>query len=150
MDKPNETIPYVLVDDIAKTLEYWETTFGAEVTGKVSAPDGTVMHAEVSFGDARVMFGPTEQPMPDPDFEEWVAPPRYHAIGVYIAVPDVETVHGTAQANGATITQPLETQFWGDRTFNVVDHNGLAITFGETVEELTPEEMQERAREFYG
>lgn len=149
-EKPNDVRPWIAVDNVEKTLEFWETAFGAETVQRFEAPDGTIVHSAVGLGRAYVQFGPADVPNPDMDpqmWEEFTAKPRYHGVALYIYVPDVEAVLAKAEEAGAPIFQPLKTEFWGDKTFTAADNNNIPVTFAERVEEVPDEEMARRAAE---
>lgn len=50
--------------------------------------------------------------------------------GLCIFVRDVDSVHATLKARGATIPKPPETYAYGMRDFDVVDLDGNQITYG--------------------
>lgn len=57
---------------------------------------------------------------------------------IYLEVSDVDALHGDVQKRGVAVTLPLETQWWGDRTFAVMDPYGYQVWFYQTVAEPKP------------
>lgn len=55
--------------------------------------------------------------------------------GLCIFVRDVDAVHATLKARGATIPKPPETYAYGMRDFDVIDLDGNQITYGMGVTE---------------
>jgi uncharacterized glyoxalase superfamily protein PhnB len=69
---------------------------------------------------------------------ELPSPPCKQPVEIYLEVEDVEALHTRLKKNGVTITDPLTLQWWGDRTFKVLDPNGYEIRFYTNVEEPKP------------
>ena len=61
-------------------------------------------------------------------------------------VEDADAVVQQAVDAGATLTRPVEDKFWGDRFGIVSDPYGRAWSIGTHVEDVSPGEMEERAR----
>lgn len=59
-------------------------------------------------------------------------------VEIYLEVQDVEAVYGRLMKKGVRISDPLTLQWWGDRTFKVLDPNGYEIWFYTHVAEPTP------------
>ena len=75
-------VPYFSYRDAEGALEFLERAFGFERVVAYPGDDGKVMHAEMSFGPARLMMGTGEPPAEgDPDAKS----PAAH--GVYVLEP---------------------------------------------------------------
>jgi uncharacterized glyoxalase superfamily protein PhnB len=59
-------------------------------------------------------------------------------VELYIEVEKVNEYHDRVRANGVKISEPLTDQWWGDRTFTVMDPFGYLIWFYQTVGEVKP------------
>jgi uncharacterized glyoxalase superfamily protein PhnB len=59
-------------------------------------------------------------------------------VEIYLEVEDVDALHNRLKKNGVAISDPLTLQWWGDRTFKVLDPNGYEIWFYSHVAEPTP------------
>jgi PhnB protein len=129
--------PYVICKDAAKTIAFVKAAFGAtDVMPPMTAPDGTVKHAELKVGDSIVMFseGCPENPA--------------MACMLYHYVTDVDSVFKKAvQAGGKVVKEP-EDQFYGDRSGGVTDPSGNQWWIATHKEDLSMEEMNKRAAEF--
>ncbi len=64
--------------------------------------------------------------------------PTRRPVQIYMAVSDVNRYHDEVKNRGVKITNPLTTQWWGDRTFVVSDPYGYEIWFYENVAEPQP------------
>ena len=118
-------IPYFGYRDAA--LEWLSAAFGFQKTQEFSAPDGKVMHAEMSFGSGAIMIG-TGQPPTSGAGEIKGTSPTGH--GVYIVVDDVDAHHERAKAAGARIFYGPEDTEFGTRSYRVRDPEGYEWSFG--------------------
>jgi PhnB protein len=132
----------IAVDDAAEAIEFYKRAFGAKERGRMLGPDGKIAHAELEIGDSVLMLA---DPIPQSPFK----PPRQLgglSGGLYLYVEDVdETVQQVLDAGG-TIATPVEDMFWGDRFGAVSDPFGHTWQIATRVEDVPPEEMEERAK----
>ncbi|HND19523.1 MAG TPA: VOC family protein [Acidobacteriota bacterium] len=126
--------PYLVVENAEKLLEFLTSAFDARVTFASRHSDGAVGHAEVKIGDSMIMIGqagPQSQPMPSM---------------LYLYVPDTDAVYAQAlKAGGVSIMEPAN-QFYGDRNAGVKDHFGNQWWIATHVEDVSPEELEHRAK----
>ena len=54
--------PYISYRDAAAALRFLEEAFGFTTAIRWDAPDGTVQHAEATFGEGAVMMGTADHP----------------------------------------------------------------------------------------
>ena len=124
--------PYLVVEDIEALITFLKEAFDAKETERVPGPDGTTRHAEVRIGDSVVMMGTARGNPSTPGM-------------LYVYTEDVDTVYYRAlKAGGESIAQP-ENQFYGDRTAGVKDSQGNIWYMATRIENLSEEELQERA-----
>ncbi|MBI4752172.1 MAG: VOC family protein [Acidobacteria bacterium] len=126
--------PYLVVENAEKLLEFLTSAFDAKVTFCTRHSDGAVGHAEVKIGDSMIMIGeagPQSQPMPSM---------------LYLYVPDTDATYKQAvEAGGISIMEPAN-QFYGDRNAGVKDHCGNQWWIATHVEDVSPEELEQRAK----
>ncbi len=65
-------------------------------------------------------------------------------VGLMLYVNDVDAVVAKAKAAGAAEIEPVTDKFYGDRSGTVRDPFGHRWTIATHVEDVTPEEMQQR------
>lgn len=125
--------PYLLVDDVARLIDFLTRAFQAVETLRMPRPDGKIGHAEMKIGDSMVMMGqPQGQGKPTPST-------------LYLYVQDTDAVYRRALAAGATsITEPTD-QFYGDRNAGVQDPCGNLWWIATHIEDVSPEELARRA-----
>jgi PhnB protein len=138
----NTVSPYLAVDDAEKAIEYYKKAFGAKETVRMNAPDGRIGHAELKIGDSHIMLS---DPFPQSSTK---TPTKLGgtSVSVFMYVEDVDAVVQKAVDQGATVTMEVEDQFWGDRFGSITDPFGHNWSVATHVEDLTPEEIEERGK----
>jgi PhnB protein len=135
--------PYLAVDDAAAAIAYYEKAFGAKERVRMDTPDGKVGHAELEIGDSLVMLS-DEFPQGSTRSPKALGGT---SAGVFMYVEDVDAVVKRAVGAGATVTMEVADQFWGDRFGTIRDPFGHSWSIATHVEDVTPEQVAERARE---
>jgi uncharacterized glyoxalase superfamily protein PhnB len=127
--------PYLVVDGAARLIDFLEEVFDAEQVERLDAPGGRIGHAQVRIGDSVVMLG-------DAGGEH--APMQ---MMLYVYVNDVDATFQRAIAAGGVSLQPPSDQFYGDRSGGVKDPFGNIWWIATHIEDLSPAELNRRARE---
>jgi PhnB protein len=139
--------PYLLVQDAAAALDFYQRALGAAELFRLMTPDGQIGHAEIKVGNSPIMLAD------DCDTETAWHNPKVTgstSIGLHVYVEDVDTLFAQSVAAGATVIRPVEDQFYGDRTGTLQDPFGHVWFLATHREDLTPEEIDRRARERFG
>ena len=139
--------PHLVVRDAAGAIQFYKSAFSAEEICRSMTPDDKyIMHATVKIGDSLVMLC-DEMPM----MQRWLAPPSLNGttVGLCLYVEDADALYKRAVAAGATVSMPLEDQFWGDRFGKVTDPYGHEWEIVTHKKDLTPEEISKGAQEFF-
>jgi len=139
-------IAHLIVNDGVKAAEFYRDAFGGEILGIHKTPDGKVMHAELNIGGNRLMLADEF-----PGFGSLSAKTLGNSpvvLNLYVK-EDVDGLFNRAVAAGAKVTMPLANQFWGDRYGQIVDPFGHRWALGQHVEDVSPEEMERRAKEAF-
>src|SRR3954453_20858110 len=53
--------PFLVCSPAAEAIPFYQEVFGATVVSRMDGPDGTVMHADLAFGDARLQLADTNE-----------------------------------------------------------------------------------------
>jgi uncharacterized glyoxalase superfamily protein PhnB len=139
-------VPAVFYKDPIAALKWLERVFGFEISSLVIDPEGRLAHSEMSFRGGVLNIG-----------GEWegaiVGPARMRSP---VAVEGVNTQfirvtleegldahYEHARAAGAQITAAPEDQFYGARTYRVVDLEGHVWNFSQEVRVVSGEEMEQ-------
>ena len=94
-----------------------------------------VQHEEVKVGDSIVMLGSSH--------DQWKARPA----NFYVYVEDCDAVYKQALAAGGTSLSEPQTQFYGDRHGGVTDSQGNNWWIATHVEDVSPADLERRAKE---
>jgi uncharacterized glyoxalase superfamily protein PhnB len=105
--------PYLIVPNVPRLLKFLADAFGATERIRLSRPDGSVMHAEVTMGDSIVMMG-------EPTGEITAMP-----ASIYLRVTDADEAYRKALAAGGTsVSEPRDQPHAGERYGGVKDPCG--------------------------
>ena len=147
MQTSNEpTVSFSLtVKDTAEALAFYKQAFGAEELFRMRSPDGGVAHAEFMIGNTQIYIS-----------DEY---PDYHAFAMSqaaatsclfsIKVDNCDTAYQPAVAAGAATLSEPEDRFWGTRSAVLRDPFGYRWSLNQIIEELSPEEIERRARKLF-
>jgi PhnB protein len=138
----NSVTPYLIVKGAAKAIEYYKNVFGAKEVFRMDGPNGKVGHAELQIGDSRIMLADENPEMGHRSAETIGASP----VSLYVYMPDTDAVVEKAAKNGAKVLRPVADQFYGDRSGFFQDPFGHLWGVATHVEDVAPEEMEERAK----
>ena len=133
-------VPHLVVDDAAAALDFYAKAFGAEEMVRMPGPGGKLIHACMQINDAMVFL--------NDDFPEFndgksSTPTALggSSVTIHLHGPDVEGRSQRAVDAGATVVNPLEDQFWGDRYGVLRDPFGHLWSLAETVREVDMNEV---------
>jgi uncharacterized glyoxalase superfamily protein PhnB len=128
------------VADAAAAMDFYIRAFGAEERFRLVEPSGRVGHAELQLGPAVLMLSDAS---PEADLP---APGAGGVMGatVHLHVSDADAVAAQAVAAGATMLMPPTDQFFGERSCRLRDPFGHTWLVGQSIEDVTPQEMQRR------
>jgi len=136
--------PYLIIKGAAQAIEYYKNVFGATELFRMDGPDGKVSHAELQIGDSHIMLA-DENPSMGTGHAS-AATIGGSPVSLYLYLPEVDTVVGRAVAAGARVLKPVQDQFYGDRSGFIQDPFGHLWGIATHVEDVSPEEMEERAK----
>ena len=134
--------PYLVIDGAAEAIDYYKKAFGAKERMRMEAPDNRIGHAEIEIGDSKLMLS-------DPFPQSSTKPPTElggTSVSIFMYVEDVDAVVQKAVDAGATVTMEVDDQFWGDRFGSITDPFGHSWSIATHVEDLTPEEIEDRGK----
>ncbi|MGH9188148.1 MAG: VOC family protein [Acidimicrobiales bacterium] len=113
--------PVLRYKDVPRAIEFLTNAFGLTEESVHGAPDGTIVHAELGWGNSLIMLGTSTGG--DSPFD--VGPSC-----LYLAVDDPDAHHQRAVAAGADIVMPLTDQEHGSRDYAARDDEGNIWSFG--------------------
>jgi uncharacterized glyoxalase superfamily protein PhnB len=118
--------PCLSYRDATAAMEWLSRAFGFVKRAAYPAPDGSIMHAEMSYGAGVIMLG-----SPHPE-KGWVSALDLPAVNqtIYVAVEDPDAHHARARAAGAEIVIELKNEDYGSRGYTARDPEGNYWSFG--------------------
>lgn len=123
-------IPTLRYNDAAAAVEWLCRAFGFEQHLVVPGENGTVLHAELTFGNGMIMLGSVR----DTPFAQLQQPPSKKGDIVtqspYILVDEVDQHYEAAIAAGAEIVMAIQDQDYGGRDYSCRDPEGYLWNFG--------------------
>ena len=144
-DNCNTINAYVIVKDAKAAMEFYAKAFGGTVGCAMNAPDGSVTHGEVTIGNSTLMLS-QENPQWEMKSAETLGG---SPISLHVYVEDSDSVFKQAVEAGCHEIMPVTDMFWGDRYGKVVDPFGIQWGIATHKEDLTEDQLQERANEWF-
>ena len=134
--------PYLIVDDAKSAIDFYTRAFGAEevpaADGRQDRPCRDQDRRQLRDARRRISGHGTsraEEPRRDDGQPRGLCSGRRHRLP--------EGDHG-----GAKELKPLQDQFWGDRMGTLTDPFGHQWSLATRVQDVAPEEMEQRMQEF--
>jgi len=128
-----QVMPMIAVESVDADRDYYVDKLGfTHVMGMVGK-DGQLDFVTVVLGGARLMFSRAAG-------VDGASPARAgkQPVEIYLQVDDVDRYHDQVKKKGVKVSDPLTLQWWGDRTFKVLDPNGYEVWFYTNVAEAKP------------
>jgi PhnB protein len=128
--------PYLIIDGVAKLLDFVKAAFNAKEEVCLHRDDGSIMHAVVRIGDSPVMMADPTGPA-----AEFGSMPS----SIYLYVNDCDTVYQQAiQAGGKSLMEVADIPFNGERYGGVKDPTGNIWWIATHVKDVSLEECARR------
>ncbi|MEX2317826.1 MAG: VOC family protein [Pirellulales bacterium] len=132
--RPKDTtatiIPCLLYRDAAAAMAWLCDVFGFEKLAAYEGKDGTIMHAELRFGNGMIMLGSGTETA----YGKLIKRPEqiggYETQAPYVIVEDADVVYQRAKAAGAEIVIDIKTEDYGGRGFTCRDLEGHLWSIG--------------------
>ena len=139
--------PHLILDDAATAIDWYKRGFGADEISRSAGPDGKIMHAEIRIGNSHLYLNDAMGGGKGP--KALGGSP----IGLWLYVDDADALFNRAVSAGATVAPgpmgQMQDQFWGDRCGTLIDPAGFQWTIATRKEDLTRDELNRRADEFF-
>ena len=123
-------IPTIRYNDAAAAIKWLCEAFGFEKLLVVPGEDGTIVHAQLVFGNGMVMLGSARES----EFDSLHKPPSALGGAVsqspYIIVEDTNKHYARAVAAGAEIVMEIKDEDYGGRDYSCRDLEGHVWNFG--------------------
>jgi PhnB protein len=137
--------PYLICKNAEAAIDFYTRAFGGVELFRIGSP-GMVGHAEMKIGKAIIMLADEHPEMGAVSPETVGGTP----VQLMIYVEDVDAFTAKAVTEGLSVLRPVENQFYGDRSGQFKDPFGHVWSFATHIEDVSPEEMNNRAAAAYG
>jgi PhnB protein len=132
--------PYLCVRGAAAAIEFYRQAFDAVEIGRLTQPDGKIVHAEIEIAGALIMLA---DELPEYGF---ISP---QALGgaplkIHLFFEDVDALVQKAVAAGAKLARPVRDEFYGHREGQLLDPFGFTWIVSTQKEALTFAEIKRR------
>ena len=136
---------YLTVNDAGQAIDFYKRAFGARERVRMPTPDGKVAHAELQIGDSILMLGQecAEHGSVSPQTLEG------SPVTLVLYVENVDNTFKRAVDAGASVKEPVEDKFWGDRAGSLTDPFGHKWMLMTHIEDVPPDEMKKRMTEAF-
>jgi len=134
--------PYIVVPDCNAAIEFYQKAFGAEETSaRILDENNRVGHAMFDIGESTIHISDEH---PELDI---LAPGTIgnSPVRLMLQVDDVDTTFKLALDLGAKELIPVADQFYGERSGRLMDPSGHTWILSTTIEDLSDDELSERA-----
>ena len=138
--------PYLIVDGASAAIDFYREVLGATERKRMPAPDDKVGHAELQIGESLVMLADEAPGMDSLGPKSVGGTP----VMLHVYVEDADSVFERAVQAGAKALRQVEDRFYGDRSGEFEDPFGHQWSVATHVEDVSPEEMSRRMRQFTG
>jgi PhnB protein len=132
--------PHLSIAGAAGAIDFYTSILGARERMRMATPDGTIAHAEIDIGGSIIMIGEEVGDGRDPSPKTLGGSP----VALFVYVEDVDDVFNRAVEAGATVVQPPENHFYGDRVAMFDDPFGHRWNVATHIEDVPPDQMQKR------
>jgi len=132
--------PSMCFRNASAAIDFYQRAFGAKELMRLAEPNGKIGHAELQIGDAIIKLSDEY-----PDYGI-VSPETIGGspVKIHLDVDDVDEFARQAIAAGATVSRPIEDQFYGDRSGQLADPFGYTWIVSTHKRDVSVEEMQKQ------
>ncbi|MFC3448585.1 VOC family protein [Amycolatopsis speibonae] len=144
---PQEFSPitaHLVVPSADEAIEFYRKAFDANELRRETGPDGRIWICELLINRTRVLL---HEEFPDMGLQ---APVKLGGVSVqlHMYVPNADASYAKAIEAGATsVMEPMDA-FWGERYSQVQDPAGHRWVLATQLEDLSPDQLHERAKEY--
>jgi PhnB protein len=130
MKQPAQLMAMIYVESVEHARSFYVERLGFNHVMGMLGKDGLLDFCTVSLGGARIMLM-----RPSGGMQGTSVTTERRPVELYLEVADVESYHEQLKKQKIKPTTPLTDQWWGDRTFTVLDAFGYQIWFYQNVAE---------------
>jgi PhnB protein len=140
-----ELTAYLVLNGASDAITFYTKAFGAKELARSTAPNGKIAHAQIQIGGTIVMLADES---PDTGL---LGPGSIGGtpVTLYLFTEDVDATFAGALQAGAKQQRPVQDNFFGDRTGQIIDPFGHRWTIATHIEDVSPDELERRASQHF-
>lgn len=131
VNQQSAIIPCLRYRDAAAAIEWLCNTFGFEKQAVYTNPDGSIVHAQLTFRNGMIMIGSVNQ---ESEWGRHIKQPDEiggaETQSAYVVVDDADVIYQRAKDAGAQIVIDIRFEDYGGRGFSCRDLEGRLWSFG--------------------
>jgi uncharacterized glyoxalase superfamily protein PhnB len=131
-------LPRLVISGADAAIDFYVRALGAEVTSRYTGPDGSVVNADLRIG-ASVLTLKDED-----DVDRSATSYGGSPVILMLVVSDADAVAAAMEQAGARMIFPVSDMSYGYRQGRLEDPFGFQWLLSQDIEELTPEQTQDR------
>ena len=124
--KPSGVLPVMPTRDVAASIDFYTNILGFTEVLRQPGEDGQLVNAQVAFAGGQLMFNLNPEPVSQRGGEV------YFWFRLTDA-QDIDEMYARLQRHGVTVVDEIADQFWGDRSFSILDHAGFHLAFNQAI-----------------
>jgi PhnB protein len=145
----DQFIPHLIVSDGMAALKFYKEVFAATEGHNMMAPDGKrLMHGELEL-EGHKLFISDEFKSEEGGVCQTPQSLGGSCVRVTLNTDDADGVVERAVARGAKVIMPVADMFWGARYGQIIDPFGHIWGINQQLKEMTEEEENAAAKEFF-
>jgi PhnB protein len=139
----NVITPYLAIRGAARAIDFYKSAFGAKEVMRMPGPAGKLGHAELKFGDSKIMISDEYEEM------DFLGPQARGGtpVQIHLYVKDVDAVVAKAVRLGAKVVRAVQDMFYGDRSGTLEDPFGHLWHVATHKRDVSAAEMKQKAAE---
>jgi uncharacterized glyoxalase superfamily protein PhnB len=130
--------PHLVCKGGVQAIEFYKKAFGAEELLRLTAPDGSLIHAQLRIGSSMLLLTDESPQMGAFGPKKLGGSP----VTIHLSVPDADASAARAVAAGATSVMPVTEMFWGARYGVLQDPFGHSWSVATQVKNLSHDEIR--------
>ena len=135
----NKVSIHLVVEDVSEALRWYPMALGAIERRVLHLPDGSPALADLDISGTLVAVA---APIPGTTLATPAASGTT-AAAFHLTVEDAPAALRRAEDAGATVFEPLQDAFWGDRTVQVLDPWGHRWAFDQHIRDVSDTEVEQ-------
>ena len=148
MQREDQFIPHLIVNDGLAALKFYKEVFGAAEGDNMIAADGKrLMHGEIVL-EGHKLFVSDEFTAAEGGSCKMPQTLGGTCVRITLQVDNADALVERAVTRGARVLMPVEDMFWGARYGKIVDPFGHEWGINQQQKELSKEESEAAAAEF--